>query len=238
MSEKDKCEILPVAPLVTADKAAAQWRIFEDLKSKLLTTEDYQKIADKIYIKRSGFRKIAVFFGISDRIQKEERIDRPDGSFAWRIEVEAYAPNGRSAVGVGACDSRERKFAHLEHDVLSVAHTRAKSRAISDLVAGGIVSAEEMTVEESKPVNVTQPPIEPTAGNTEVFSFYQVQAEIPAQINTQLEYEETDDAITIHYKQRLELPDWKLVTDAAKKFGGDWVKADGVWRIPKPKQEA
>lgn len=115
------------------------------MKAKLLNEEDYQAIAGKRYIKRSGFRKIAVYFGISGRIIKEERTDRDDGSFTWHIEVEATAPNGRSCVGVGACDSRERNFAHLEHDVYATAHTRAKSRAISDLVAGGAVSAEEVS---------------------------------------------------------------------------------------------
>lgn len=136
---------VPVIPLVTPEKAAEQWKLFEALKAKLLTEEDYQSIAGKRYIKRSGFRKIAVYFGISDRIVKEERLDREDGSFSWRLEVEAYAPNSRSCTGVGACDSKERKFAHSEHDVYATAHTRAKSRAISDLIAGGAVSAEEVS---------------------------------------------------------------------------------------------
>lgn len=144
---------LPVMPLVTPEKAAEQWALFEDLKAKLLSTEDYQTIAGKRFIKRSGFRKIAVYFGISDWIIKEERADRDDGSFSWRIVVEAVAPNGRSCVGVGACDSRERKFAHLEHDVYATAHTRAKSRAISDLVAGGVVSAEEVSPADVEPAS-------------------------------------------------------------------------------------
>ncbi len=158
--EQKSIVLAPVMPRVTAEKAAEQWALFEALKSKLLSSEDYQSIAGKCYIKRSGFRKIAVYFGISDRILKEERADRTDGSFTWRITAEAIAPNGRSCVGVGACDSRERKFAHIEHDVYSIAHTRAKSRAISDLVAGGVVSAEEMSPEENSepehaaPVNV------------------------------------------------------------------------------------
>ena len=137
----------PVLPLVSPEEASKQWQLFEALKSKLLGPDDYQTIQGKRYIKRSGFRKIAVYFGISDSILREERLDRDDGSFSWRIVVEVRAPNGRSCIGVGACDSRERNFAHLEHDVYATAHTRAKSRAISDLVAGGVVSAEEVTSE-------------------------------------------------------------------------------------------
>lgn len=147
MSEEQSKQIVPapVLPLVTPEEAAAQWARFEALKSKLLVDDDYQVIQGKRFIKRSGFRKIAVYFGISDRIIKEERQDREDGSFSWRIDVEAVAPNGRSCIGIGACDSRERNFVHLEHDVYATAHTRAKSRAISDMIAGGAVSAEEVS---------------------------------------------------------------------------------------------
>ena len=82
---------------------------------------------------------------MSDRIVEQERTDREDGTFTWRIIVEAQAPNGRVCNGVAICDSAERNFAHLEHDVYATCHTRAKNRAISDMVAGGVVSAEEMT---------------------------------------------------------------------------------------------
>lgn len=131
-------------PVAKVDEIVKNWQLFQELKRRLLTNEDYQSIAGKSYIKRSGFRKVALAFGISDRILSSERTDREDGSFMWRILVEVTAPNGRVCQGVGACDSRERGFAHLEHDVLSTAHTRSKSRAISDMVAGGVVSAEEM----------------------------------------------------------------------------------------------
>jgi hypothetical protein len=134
----------PVKALVSPEQAAAEWARFEALKAKLLVDDDYQAIAGKRYIKRSGFRKIAVYFGLSDRILEQERTDRDNGSFTWRIVVEVQAPNGRVCSGVGICDSRERSFAHVEHDVYSTAHTRAKSRAISDMVAGGAVSAEEV----------------------------------------------------------------------------------------------
>lgn len=155
MSDEKAIDI--VRPLVTVEEATKQWGIFENLKNKLLVDEDYQTIAGKRFIKRSGFRKIAVFFGISDRLLKEERVDRSDGSFVWRITVEAVAPNGRTSVGVGACDSDERQnWAHREHDCLSTAHTRAKSRAISDMIAGGLVSAEEIEASQ-QPQQQPQP---------------------------------------------------------------------------------
>lgn len=142
MSETKKIDI--VKPLMSPSQAAIEWHLYEELKTELLTRDDYQKIGEKNFIKRSGFRKIAVFFGLSDKIIEQEKIIREDKSFLWRIVVEAEAPNGRISTGVGICDSNERKFAHVEHDVYATAHTRAKSRAISDMVAGGVVSAEEM----------------------------------------------------------------------------------------------
>lgn len=152
MNDKLKTEIIPVPvqPLVTPEQAAASWKLFLDLKQKLLTSDDYQKISDKKFIKKSGFRKIAVAFNLSDRIIESERIDREDGSFYWRIVVEVEANNGRISTGVAICDSKERKFAHVEHDVFTTCHTRAKNRAISDMVAGGVASAEEMSSAQTK----------------------------------------------------------------------------------------
>jgi len=147
----------PVMPLATPEEVEKAWATFEAMKARLLVDDDYQAIAGKRYIKRSGFRKIAVFFGLSDRILEQERTDRDDESFMWRVVTEVTAPNGRTSIGVGICDSNERKFAHVEHDVYATSHTRAKSRAISDMVAGGAVSAEEMEAQEEKPAPAQQP---------------------------------------------------------------------------------
>lgn len=144
MSENTSIVPEIVRPLTTVEGAVKAWHDFENLKNKLLTVEDYQTIQGKKWIKRSGFRKLAVCFGLSDRIVEEQRSDREDGSFMWRIVVESRAPNGRISTGVGICDSKERVFAHPEHDVYAIAHTRSKNRAISDMIAGGAVSAEEM----------------------------------------------------------------------------------------------
>lgn len=147
MSE-DSRELVPVAPvqpLVSPEQAAQHWKLFLDLKKKLLDEHDYQMIADKRVICKSGFRKFSLVFNLTDRILESEKVEREDGSFYWRIVVEVEAPNGRTCSGVGICDSRERSFAHVEHDVYATCHTRAKNRGVSDMVAGGVVSAEEMT---------------------------------------------------------------------------------------------
>jgi len=141
---------LPVRPLVSPEEAAEAWRAFKQLKQKLLDDSDYQRIGENKFIRKSGFRKLSVVFNLSDEIVEQEKTTREDDSFYWRVVSKVTAPNGRTSIGVGICDSKERNFAHVEHDVYSTAHTRAKNRATSDMVAGGVVSAEEMSPAPTK----------------------------------------------------------------------------------------
>ncbi|HLH23773.1 MAG TPA: hypothetical protein VK066_14720 [Chloroflexota bacterium] len=147
MAARPVAETGIIRPVASADEVLAAWRQFQDLKRSLLTIEDYQDIQGRPRIKKSGWRKIAAAFGISDELLREERreIETPTGRhFVWEVAVRAIAPNGRYADAVGSCASTERRFAHLDHDVRATAHTRGKNRAIADLVGGGEVSAEEM----------------------------------------------------------------------------------------------
>lgn len=179
-----------VRPVVSAERAKADWDEFVKLKSMILTSDDVSKVKakqrdgtskDMECINKSGFRKLAMAFNLSDTIIEQVRTDRTDErhTFFWRITVQVQAPNGRVSTGVAICDSAERTFFHLEHDVYSTAHTRAKNRAISDLIAGGAVSAEEMETESSAgepqppPAPSKLKPTSPKRGNSEerVFSF-------------------------------------------------------------------
>jgi ssDNA-binding Zn-finger/Zn-ribbon topoisomerase 1 len=162
-----------VAPVVTPQQAKEAWNMFQATKKSLLEGSDYQSIITKSFrggswitekkpfVKKSGWRKLATAFNLSDTVIKELRVHydampyrsgkdaivmRP--GFVWEMTVRAIAPNGRYAEGVGSCASNERGFAHIEHDVRATAMTRAKNRAISDLIGGGEVSAEEMEGQE------------------------------------------------------------------------------------------
>jgi hypothetical protein len=238
MTENQKLPVSlhPVKPLVSPEQAAEEWARFEALKSKLLKEEDYQSIAGKRYIKRSGFRKIAVYFGLSDRILEQERIDRNDDSFSWRIVVEVEAPNGRISTGVGACDSSERRFAHVEHDVYAIAHTRAKSRAISDMVAGGAVSAEEMESETEYTADLEQ-----AHGVKPVLEFRSIaelenrlQESIP-NVDTILTITEIQDGFKLDRAKYLENDLWYRINDEIQQFGGKWISAgkESHWIMPR-----
>lgn len=138
-----------------------QVKMFGELKAQLLGESDYQKISNKNFIKKAGWRKLALAFNISDEILKEERKEYETSNgvayFSWEVTAKAIAPNGRFSVSTASCSSNERTFSHVDHDVRSTAGTRAKNRAISDLIGGGEVSAEEMMSGGNGPVEREAP---------------------------------------------------------------------------------
>ena len=138
---------LLLRPAGAVEDIVNSWLNYQDLKSKLLDSSDWQNISGRNCIKKSGWRKLQTAFAISDELIKEERKEYND-YFTFETTVRVAASNGRYSFGVGSCSSNERRFAHPEHDVRSTAHTRAKNRAISDLIGGGEVSAEEMVTTE------------------------------------------------------------------------------------------
>lgn len=140
---------LLIRPAASVADIVIAWQDYQNLKTKLLNKNDYQMIQGKNCIKKSGWRKIQTAFSISDELMNEERKEFKD-YFIYEVTVKATAPNGRFAFGIGSCASNERKFSHVEHDVRSTAHTRAKNRAIADLVGGGDVSAEEVDYDRSE----------------------------------------------------------------------------------------
>lgn len=128
---------------------------FAKLKSRVILQNPayYTKLMlrgkEKVLINRSGWRAIQLAFNINDDIDKEETIQHSDGkNYTIRIWVRAWhVKSGRHVIGVGSCSTDEpgKVFQHPHHDVCATAHTRAKNRAISDLVGAGEVSAEEIS---------------------------------------------------------------------------------------------
>jgi len=121
-------------------------RAFQELKQKVLDANDMVTISGKQYTKRSGWRKIAMAFNISTEIVKIER-EKIDNVYVVRVIARATAPGGRISEEAGVCDSTEFERGNLQgtlHNIETKAVTRAINRAISNLVGGGEVSAEEI----------------------------------------------------------------------------------------------
>ncbi len=141
-----------VAPAMSASQAKEAMQRLKELKVALLEESDYQQIqtgsGPKKFIKRSGWRKLQFAFGISDERVNQERLVI-DGAIVYRVTVRAiHKPSGQQAEGTAQCSSKEsgrEASKHMEHDLLAIAETRAKNRAISDLIGSGEVSAEEMS---------------------------------------------------------------------------------------------
>lgn len=175
-----------IQPLQTVDVDAAKkfMNNYQELVEALLDKSDYQPIRTQEGIKnskkKSAWRKLATAFNISDEVVEKEIIhDECHRIISARYEVRATLPNGRHGVGTGSASIYDKitkkdtveptpfelrqRFTNAEHDITSTAHTRAKSRAISDLIGAGEVSAEELSgagiAKPSKPVK----PVKPTS---------------------------------------------------------------------------
>jgi hypothetical protein len=156
-----------VMPAVSPDEALKAWDNYLDLKKKIVEPSDIQKIQGKDFLKKSYWRKIATFFNLSVDVVEEKK-ESLGKTFVWHFTCKATAPNGRYAIGTGSCDAFEKakkvddqymtynKFnkkweeatPNSIHNIRSTAETRAFNRAVSNLVGGGEVSADEMVVIE------------------------------------------------------------------------------------------
>lgn len=159
---------MPLASVSQIKEASDKYQKF---LSALLKTSDVQEIESKdpktgkmikkLAAKKSGFGKIARFWGISTEIIREfseqeectknvcatqydyntrqyvPRIRRGDHYTVSKAWVKAILPNGQFAVRGGACSEVERGFAHLTHDLMTTAETRAAKRAIEAVIGMG-----------------------------------------------------------------------------------------------------
>ncbi|MGC8578208.1 MAG: hypothetical protein ACP5M7_09505, partial [Thermoproteota archaeon] len=127
--------------------------------------DDYVFIKDRKYVKKSGWLKYALACGISLEL-RSERVEEKEGEVIYHYTYRAIAPNGRFADAVGSASSKERAFVREVHDVRALAQTRAMERAISNLVGGGELGAEEIMEAEAE--EVEEPKVETKEERVEV----------------------------------------------------------------------
>jgi hypothetical protein len=140
-----------------AEQVVEGMRAYQRLLKELLEPSDWQthdKDGNRLpqpFLKKCGWRKIARAFNLSfERVHS--RVERDEDGTPVRAEVwiRAVAPNGQYGDGDGYCAADEGRFRSwkgrqkLENDLRATATTRAKNRAIADLVGMGEVSAEEI----------------------------------------------------------------------------------------------
>lgn len=119
--------------------------VYDSACTALIGENDVQKEGGRTFKKKSAWRKLARHFAISTEIAKVDREDL-NGTFCAIVTVRAVAPWGQYAEEVGACATDEatgRRQITIA-DAIATAATRATNRAISNLIAMGEVSAEEV----------------------------------------------------------------------------------------------
>lgn len=157
-----------VEPVESIEDIKKKWNKFSQVKKELLSSGDIMTFNGQPYIKESGWRKIATAFNISLRIierNREEHENSKGKYYVWRYWVEAKAPNGRIQQAEGSCTSQDPFFSQKhgesvepnESDIIHTAQTCAYNRAISDLVGGGELSAEEMKSLKVEKVKFKEP---------------------------------------------------------------------------------
>ena len=133
------------------DQIILMLRAFDDFKNKALSRSDYAVIKGKKSVKRSGWSKYAVACNVSTEL-REEQVEERDSSRIYHFVYRAiHLPSGRYADAVGSASEKEKteeEWNHPEHDVRSLAQTRAYNRAVSNLVGGGEISAEELSADD------------------------------------------------------------------------------------------
>jgi hypothetical protein len=137
-------------------------QVYDQVCLNLLGPNDVQKAQGREFKKKSAWRKLGRYFGISVECDPAESrfIPLQDGEWVAIAKARATAPWGQVWEDVGACGSDEqtgrRQLTYA--DAISTAMTRASNRAVSNLIAMGEVSAEEVRdQEEKKPGDMIMP---------------------------------------------------------------------------------
>lgn len=151
-----------ITPATSVDEAVHAFEQYQSLKNQLGKPEDFQEIGGRRFPKKSFVRKIQRFFALSnpDVVRDEPYRDDEGRTVGWLCTARVSHPGGAEQTGDGSCEFNEKACReHLPtldsgckrclsnatlHNVRAHAMTRAKNRAIMDLVGFGDVTADEM----------------------------------------------------------------------------------------------
>jgi hypothetical protein len=151
-----------------AVKAVKQW---EQVERELLGPNDTYIVKGVKMINKSGWRKISLAANVTTEIvsvltnpENAPGIITPPQEFTATVIARAKASWGRVSEDVGAYSASEfvsktgERLPVSKATIIARAATRAINRAVSDLVGGGRVSAEEVEYSAEAEVSSQQPP--------------------------------------------------------------------------------
>jgi len=162
------------SPVFDEKSIKTGFEAFNKAITAVLTKDDVVKIGDKTFIVKSGWNKLALFFGVSTKPAREPvRTNHDDNSFSWTVFVTAYKKDEARGIDFnvsrsGSCHSHEKDYmdggkteSRKDADVYAMAETRAVGRAVSAFFGSGQVSYEEIIGSNEKdltksPANASQ----------------------------------------------------------------------------------
>lgn len=146
MSEERQTALTVPESVLDLNAALAIQKAYLEACKALLDDSDYAIIRGEKFRKRSGWAKLRRAFAVTCQVVSERRIELDD-DWGYSFVVRAELPTGRVEESDGACMASEfngQRIAPTLANVRAKALTRAKSRATSDVLGAGIVSAEEI----------------------------------------------------------------------------------------------
>jgi hypothetical protein len=119
---------------------------YDEACRQLIGPNDVQRDGKREFKKKSAWRKLARHFGISVTLVRIEHHVLESNHFLAIVTARAIAPWGQMFEDAGSCGTDEatgRRVITIA-DAIATASTRASNRAVSNLIAMGEVSAEEI----------------------------------------------------------------------------------------------
>ena len=224
---------------INVDSLVAMVDAFDKFKSKVLKDDDFwvdTRNDNKRRVKKSGWLKYALACNLNLEKVEEREIDKemPPGSGDWvtifHFDYRAIAQSGRFAEASGSASTSERKDSDkIIHDTRSLAQTRATNRAISNLVGGGEVSAEEAMGNNRRRVNSNQNVVPKVDKDEEKVKKTLSVNNIPIDDLTVYKYK---DKIRISPKPSFPQENFEAYTDAVTSLlKAKWNKKEGCWIV-------
>lgn len=100
-----------LTPVEDIDEVAKLYVQFEEIKKKLLSSEDTTSISGSVHVNKSGWRKIATAFNLSVEVVDSDLWEE-NGIVKARVTARATAPNGKVSTEIAMCASNEAN--HME----------------------------------------------------------------------------------------------------------------------------
>ena len=224
---------------IDVDSLVAMVDAFDKFKSKVLKDDDFwvdTRNDNKRRVKKSGWLKYALACNLNLEKVEEREIDKemPPGSGDWvtifHFDYRAIAQSGRFAEASGSASTSEREGSDkMIHDTRSLAQTRALNRAISNLVGGGEVSAEEAMGDNRRRTKATQTLTPKVDSDEEQVKTILKVNDIPIDDLTIYKYK---DKVRISPKPSFSQENFEAYTDAITSLlKAKWDKKEGCWVV-------